>query len=63
MDAFAEGILIRAQAAQTFEKRNALYRQLIQEAPRHNKWHAQGWYQKGLNEMEEAKLVAEKSPI
>jgi tetratricopeptide (TPR) repeat protein len=47
-----EALLLRAQAASSYEERDKLFRQLALEYPKS----AKGWYLKGLNDFEEGKI-------
>jgi TolA-binding protein len=49
----AHALLLRAEAASTYEARDLLYRSLTQELNRDTPWYAKGWYLRGINDFEE----------
>lgn len=62
-DSYAESLLIRAHAASSYDLKDSLYQRLIQETPSENRWYIQGWYEKGVNDLQEGeRLKSQKSP-
>lgn len=59
IEAKTHALLLRAEAAPTYGKRDALYRQLTQEENHGNAFYAKGWYLRGLNDFEEGQNFLE----
>lgn len=57
-EAQAHALLLRAEAAATYAKRDALYRHLTQDAHKFTPYYAKGWYLRGLNDLEEGQKLA-----
>ena len=55
-EAQAQALLLRAEAAPTYRDRDSLYRQITDTPQHHGAIYAQGWYLRGINDLEEAKL-------
>lgn len=53
----SHALLLRAQAADSHARRDALYRQLTHEDNRQTYYYGQGWYLRGLNDFEEGERI------
>lgn len=56
-EARVQAVLLLAEAAPTYAKRDTLYRHLTQDANRNTPFYAKGWYLRGLNDLEEGKSL------
>lgn len=52
-----QALLLRAQAALSYQDRERIYRQITSEANQTNPLYAKGWYLKGVNDFEEGEIV------
>lgn len=55
----AHVLLLRAEAAVSYEKRNSFYKYLTNETHLDTPYYARGWYLRGLNDFEEGLKLAE----
>lgn len=60
-EAQAHALLLRAEAAPTYEKRDLLYRHLTQESHRETPHYIKGWYLRGLNDFEEGQTLSDSA--
>lgn len=58
LEAQALALLLRAEAAPSYEKRDTLYRHLTQDAHCNTQHYIKGWYLRGLNEFQEAQRLS-----
>lgn len=56
-EARAHALLLLAEAAPTYIKRDTLYRHLTQEGNRGTPFYSKGWYLRGLNDLDEGKAL------
>jgi tetratricopeptide (TPR) repeat protein len=56
-EAQAHALLLRAEAAASYDARDTLYRQLTQESNSETIFYAKGWYLRGLNDLEEGQSL------
>lgn len=59
-EAKAHALLLRAEAAPTYEMRDAFYRQLTQEDNSGNAYYSKGWYMRALNDFEQGLQLQQK---
>lgn len=53
----AQALLLRAEAASSYIKRDSLYRHLTQEGNKDNTFYLKGWYLRGLNDLGEGRTM------
>lgn len=57
MEAKAHALLLRAEAASTYEVRDLLYQQLTESQLRGSSFFAKGWYKRALNDFEKGQIL------
>lgn len=62
-DAKAHSLLMRAEAAKTYEQRNALFKELTEQVNDKGLGYANGWYMRALNDFEYANQLHENNNI
>lgn len=62
-EAQSHAILLRAEAASSYEERDKFYRQLTQEANKDSPFFAKGWYLRALNDFDEGKFLQESGKL